>query len=50
METTDSQTTYEGPTVVSMGSLVSMTLAGHNQPFLDASFSAGTPLSAITTS
>jgi len=50
METTDSQAAYEGPVVVSMGSLVTMTLGGTNQPKLDAAFVTGTPLSQVTTS
>jgi hypothetical protein len=50
METTPSPSTYEAPTVVPMGSLVSITLAGKNNPFLDAAFAAGTPVSVITTS
>jgi hypothetical protein len=50
MENTEMQEPYETPTVTSMGTLVSMTLASHNQPFLDASFPAGTLVSQITTS
>ena len=50
MEYIDSEKSYEAPTLRVIGTLADMTLGGHNQPFLDASFAAGTPVSQITTS
>ena len=50
MDNNHSPSPYEAPVVAPMGTLVSITLGGKNNPKLDAAFGVGTPVTEITTS